>query len=687
MSSRYNLPFADVGSGIKPSSGAKLFFFETDGVTPKDTFSDQLPTPTPNANPVIADSNGVFGDIFIVGDYKNTLTDNVNVQIFGGVPITESGSEAVSATIARLNPDTVAIASADTSLLVNDVLNIEEYSTGNSGGAEWDVIAGTGTANGVNKVQHDTLQLTLVRRETKNISFNLAWVFDDAHDSAGPSGTLKSLFDSRGYKYALAIPGANLLSGGSKLDFNEAKEMQEAGFEIINHGFTGDPPSGTAYGVLKFIGEAQTTWSQFNKIGIHSVAYQTPNSVLNDAYKEVASGMFSYAFTVAASINPMQRGVGRYDLFRLGIEAFTLQQCVDAVDDLIRFGGTSIMFAHDIIFEDVNYDKIVAVLDRINALGFGDNVTGVSEAVRNVVDFKEPLLDWYLGDLISNNPNDYVEAVGGTITSITISNVSDLNITITNAAPTRIEKDITLPDGMLKGDLINFNSTLRSISGSFGVDSAIGIELKDSGDSILASKEIEGIALNTNTARYPVNIAFTTGAVTATVYMIIDADSAGAVALMRNPLLRFGPDINPETFIPSGGDTIGVLTDAIPTQTITFGSTKTVTLNDAADNGRYSISSNKLTMTANWTGSIHGSVLGGAQATNGGWVGWSVAGVTGGGLGGTVSISPLSVNPDGPVGCAVLASDFKIGQTFTLKANAFLSDFGISSATSRVTSF
>ena len=73
MSSRFILPFADVGSGIKPSSGAKLFFFETDGVTPKDTFSDQLTTPTPNANPVIADSNGVFSDIYIVGQYKVDL--------------------------------------------------------------------------------------------------------------------------------------------------------------------------------------------------------------------------------------------------------------------------------------------------------------------------------------------------------------------------------------------------------------------------------------------------------------------------------------------------------------------------------------------------------------------------------------------------------------------------------------
>ncbi|MCH8157626.1 MAG: hypothetical protein IID18_07755, partial [Nitrospinae bacterium] len=73
MSSRFISPFYDVGSGIKPPSGAKLLFFEIDGVTPKDTFSDQLSTPTPNSNPVIADSFGVFGDIYIAGEYKVTL--------------------------------------------------------------------------------------------------------------------------------------------------------------------------------------------------------------------------------------------------------------------------------------------------------------------------------------------------------------------------------------------------------------------------------------------------------------------------------------------------------------------------------------------------------------------------------------------------------------------------------------
>lgn len=85
MASRFVLPFADVGSGIKPSSGAQLFFFETGTSTPKDTFTDQAAT-TPNTNPVIADSNGLFSDIFCEGIYKVVLKDKDLVQIWEADP-------------------------------------------------------------------------------------------------------------------------------------------------------------------------------------------------------------------------------------------------------------------------------------------------------------------------------------------------------------------------------------------------------------------------------------------------------------------------------------------------------------------------------------------------------------------------------------------------------------------------
>ena len=88
MASLFVLPRQDVGSGIKPSSGAKLFFFVTGTSTPKDTFTDAAGT-IPHANPVIADSNGVFPVIFIVGTYKVQLKDKNNVQSWEVDPVDE----------------------------------------------------------------------------------------------------------------------------------------------------------------------------------------------------------------------------------------------------------------------------------------------------------------------------------------------------------------------------------------------------------------------------------------------------------------------------------------------------------------------------------------------------------------------------------------------------------------------
>lgn len=137
MSSRFISPFFDAGNGITPSSGAKLFFFELDGVTPRDTFSDE-PASTSNANPVISDANGLFGDIWIVGSYKVILQDKNSVQIWEGSPIRETPS--VTDTAFNKNFATLAAAAADVNLVDGDGLNLVERITGDGGWAMWDVV-------------------------------------------------------------------------------------------------------------------------------------------------------------------------------------------------------------------------------------------------------------------------------------------------------------------------------------------------------------------------------------------------------------------------------------------------------------------------------------------------------------------------------------------------------------------
>jgi hypothetical protein len=68
------------GNGA-PYPSAKAWFYETGTTTPKATYSDAGLTSV-NANPVVADSNGRFGDIyFVAGRYKVVLTTSADVAI------------------------------------------------------------------------------------------------------------------------------------------------------------------------------------------------------------------------------------------------------------------------------------------------------------------------------------------------------------------------------------------------------------------------------------------------------------------------------------------------------------------------------------------------------------------------------------------------------------------------------
>lgn len=153
MSSRFITPFADYGNGISPSDGAKLFFYEAGTTTPKDTFSDQLSTPTPNANPVISDATGVFGDIYISGLYDVVLKDKNDVQIFPAAKVSEfvTGSGQLENVLSR---DTLNAAVIDTSLQSGLSINIAERTTGDGGGGMWDVVLSSAvTENTFNIVQ------------------------------------------------------------------------------------------------------------------------------------------------------------------------------------------------------------------------------------------------------------------------------------------------------------------------------------------------------------------------------------------------------------------------------------------------------------------------------------------------------------------------------------------------------
>lgn len=88
---RFVLPnqFAVDPTGI-PYAGGQLFFYASGTSTPLSTYSDQGLT-TPNANPVVANASGLFGNIFLQSAaYKVVLEDSSGNQIWTMDPVSSS---------------------------------------------------------------------------------------------------------------------------------------------------------------------------------------------------------------------------------------------------------------------------------------------------------------------------------------------------------------------------------------------------------------------------------------------------------------------------------------------------------------------------------------------------------------------------------------------------------------------
>lgn len=88
MAKRFIMPVESAfDSSGDPLPGAKLEFFITGTSTPQNTYSDNALS-VANANPVVADSAGRFGEIFLLdADYKATLSTSADVLVWTRDPV------------------------------------------------------------------------------------------------------------------------------------------------------------------------------------------------------------------------------------------------------------------------------------------------------------------------------------------------------------------------------------------------------------------------------------------------------------------------------------------------------------------------------------------------------------------------------------------------------------------------
>lgn len=228
MAERFILPNADVGNGISPSDGAKLFFFDTGTSNKRLTFSDKAGT-IENANPVISDGDGVFPDIFLDGTYKVVLQNKKGEQVgFGEADPVEGKS------ITNIDShDTADEAAAEALIVGQTVQTLGRKTSGDGGAGLYEVVGdGTGIEDGgafINSNPSGSFQLKLITSRPNMIQWGV--VEGGVTDNVT---TLQAFFDAQVGK-CYGAPGEFLLS--SVVTWPRFTEFEGSGYASQSNTF------------------------------------------------------------------------------------------------------------------------------------------------------------------------------------------------------------------------------------------------------------------------------------------------------------------------------------------------------------------------------------------------------------------------------------------------------------------
>lgn len=150
MAERFFPPrFTALSSTGAVGAGYKLNFYVTGTTTPQDTYSDEGRT-SANTNPVVADSAGRFGDIFLQpADYSVVFTDADDVTIWTADPVQGTANNKLDGTTAPGVADDID-QGFDVGSIWIDTTNDKAYICADStnGAAVWIDISQTTDLNG-----------------------------------------------------------------------------------------------------------------------------------------------------------------------------------------------------------------------------------------------------------------------------------------------------------------------------------------------------------------------------------------------------------------------------------------------------------------------------------------------------------------------------------------------------------
>lgn len=317
MASRFILPYADVGSGILPSSGAKLFFYETGTSTPKDTYTDSAAT-IPNANPVIADSTGLFGDIWISGTYKVVLKDKNDVQIWEADPIVDTVTSSVIIAPISFDPkDYGATAGVDSNTEIQDC-----YDAANAAG-------GTVYLSGTYRSDDSINVYSLKTTGPGTLDFSNATTLSLDNACLWSEGTLTDL----------GQPSANIVKGNASITMASAPSLNQA--DVI---FIASTEQFTNARAAYTRGEAPIVQSvsgnDIDVYGNHFDDYTFGDTTVfklnpvSPKFEDITVIAPDFRFAIGIHVkNGKNVTVGNVTCYGAGTKSIQFQQCVDSTID------------------------------------------------------------------------------------------------------------------------------------------------------------------------------------------------------------------------------------------------------------------------------------------------------------------------------------------------------------------
>lgn len=415
----------------------------------------------------------------------------------------------------------------------------------------------------------------------------ISFVFDDA--KATHYSVVAPLFKSKGKTCGFAINTININTtvNGNMLG-SDIIELASQGFEIINHAYSGVPFNCSVNDTF-VRAELETSQSLFSTMGLNPRIMQTPSSIAPASLQPVIRSIFEYAFTQASSSIPM-RDVMPTELWRYGLEsgsggAIPLADAKAAIDAAKSNTGVVVFYAHDVPAGSGIYQLISDIIDYSATVGV--SVLPPSLAVASATNAPNiPSKTYEKGETLLNS-TDLWSASNGTVT---ISPRGDITVTATAAGECLIQRSSNM---QLKNDeTINFSASIRNLTGSV---SSASIGLNTSTDSTVIKRiEYPIVGLDALYRRYSVCQQIGTDIRTILQYVRVTFSAVGDKILIRLPTVRYGSNVLQDANLKSLYS-VGISAGQnIPNNISDY---TNIALTEAANNGLFAVSGNKITFS------------------------------------------------------------------------------------------